>query len=464
MSLLGATLAASLFLGAPAPSATATPLAEHIAAERARNASQPPSPPPSPPRYAPKMTATQVPANVCETCRGQPFIRYRAPDINSPEFAPFLLTLVGHFDQKRQYFATEVAAVDAEIAATNPRHTQKIRQLRAKRSKFRGQANEASEQMVKLLKVLVTTPQFSTSPVLEEALYILVLELDTLGRIPERDDIQQRLRQDYPTSPYRLHLDLLAAHDALARNQLTAARALYEKFLTAPVHELKATAHLGLGWSYLRSEAGEAPRPDLALAAFTRAIETSLVPHPATAPSQQSPPPDPVLASAHAGLVHAFAAAGRPADAAALFTRLADLPQPMVRRSLALLERLALAYFARGQHRESASIYRDLQRLHPGDPQQCVWQTRLLLTTIPLHDRDAQLREALHLGDAWQQYRESGHPQSLRNRCRDDARAALTELTLHWRGLADPRADATCAAYLERFPHEPTICDAPAPR
>ena len=464
MSLLGATLAASLFLDAPPPSLTATPLAEHIAAERARNASQPPHQPPPPPRYAPRMTSTQVPANVCETCRDQPFIRYRAPDINSPEFARHILTFVGHFDQRRQYFATQLAALDLEIAATNPRHIQKLSQLRAKRGKFSDQATEASEQMVKLLKTLVTLRKPAKSPFIEEALYLFVLELDALGRTPERDDAERRLAQDYPTSSYRLHLDLLAAHDALTRNQLIAARALYEKFLTAPVHELRASAHLGLGWSYLRSESGEAPRPDLALAAFIRAIETAVVPHPATTSSNPSPPLDPVLASAHAGLVHAFAAAGRPADAAALFTRLADLPQPMDRRSLALLERLALAYFARGQHRESATIYRELQRLHPDDPQQCVWQTRLLLTTIPLHDRDAQLREALHLGEAWQQYQGSSHPQSLRLRCRDDARAALTELTLHWRGLADPRADATCTAYLDRFPHEPKICDAPTPR
>jgi hypothetical protein len=134
------------------------------------------------------------------------------------------------------------------------------------------------------------------------------------------------------------------------------------------------------------------------------------------------------------------------------------------RRDITLLERLALAYFARGQHRESAVIYRDLQRLYPSDPQACTWQTRLLLTAVAAHDHNAEQREALRLADTWRQYRESGHPRSLRSRCRDDARAALTELTLHWRSLADPRADATCAAYLERFPHEPKICDAPTPR
>ena len=175
----------------------------------------------------------------------------------------------------------------------------------------------------------------------------------------------------------------------------------------------------------MRAAAGEGPRPDLALAAFTRAIEVAA-------------DDGPTLDSARDGLVHAFAAAGRPVRAAALFTRLAALPRPVERRDVALLERLALAYFARGQPRESAVIDRELLRRHPADPEACTWQTRLLLTAVATRDLAAQRREAQRLAALWQRWQsDPRHPDEIQRKCRDAARDALIDLTRAWRP-ADP--------------------------
>ena len=129
-----------------------------------------------------------------------------------------------------------------------------------------------------------------------------------------------------------------------------------------------------------------------------------------------------------------------------------------------------LAYFARGQHRESATVYRGLLKRHPDDPETCAWQTRLLLTAVALHDRDAQLREALRLAAAYERLPDRQSAASTVTRCRDDARDALTDLTTQWHTADPPRAIKTCAAHDRLFPDHPLphcqsrASDAPAAR
>ena len=439
MSLLGAALAASLLLGAdPAP--PTAPLAALVSAERARSVASPPAEPPLPARHLPHSRAVERREDDCGHCRlGR---MHRPLPFDHPDYPELLYVLATHFDEKRRYFLAEAAALAPELAAAAA-HPRKAEQLQARRTKFLAQAVEAAEQMVKLLKALVTTPQLASSPHIEEALYLYALELDALGRRAEQHDAERRLHQTYPQSPYRPHLDIVAAHRALARRELTAARALYDQVLASSARELHAHAHLGRGWSYLRAESGEAPRPGLALAAFTRALELAAT--------------DDLLPSLHAGLVHAFAAAGRPAQAPALFDRLAALPKPLDRRSIALQERLALAYTARGQHRESAEVYRALQQAHPHDPERCTWQQRTVLAAAAARDHTALLREALRLGDVWQIDSDSTHHPSVLRRCREATLTTLLELTRDWRRTADPRADQTCAALARLFPDQPLV-------
>jgi tetratricopeptide (TPR) repeat protein len=437
MSLLGAALALSFMLADP----PGQPLAAQISAERARNTSLPPTLPTPPPRFAPHLRAVEQREDSCGDCRLQPLRKIKPVDPNSPGYEALLMAFVHHFDAKRQYFLDQSNALaDSLDNAIRDRKKALADQLRSKRRKFQAQTVEAIEQMVKLLKLLVTTPKLAASPPAEEAHYLYIVELDELGRRAESSDAQTSFTQRYPNSRYQIHLDILAGHRALATNDLTAARATFERVLTDPRSELHATAHLALGWSHMRSEAGEAPRPDLALASFIRAIETAIPDAPPTTHTQ----------SAHDGLVHAFAAAGRPKHAFDLFARLTAATPPAERRAIALLERLALAYFARGQHRESAEVYRELMRRHPEDPQRCTWQHRLLLTVAATQDRDAQLRETLELADTWRRMRDTNHRQAIKRQCRDDALAALTGMATHWHTAAE-----LCATHTSLFPRDP---------
>ena len=441
MSLLGAALALSFVLADPG----SQPLAAQIAAERARNASLPPILPSPPPRFAPHLRAVEQREDSCGDCRLQPLRKLKPMGPDDPGYEALLMALVHHFDAKRQYFLDQSNALaDSLDNAIRDRKKALADQLRSKQRKFQAQTVEAIEQMVKLLKLLVTAPKLAASPPAEEAYYLYIVGLDELGRRAELSDAQATFKQRYPQSLYQIHLDIQAAHRALSTNDLTAARATFERVLADKRSELHANAHLALGWSHMRSEAGEAPRPDLALASFIRAIETAT-------------PPDPnTLQSALDGLVHAFAAAGRPRHAFALFTRLTAATPPAERRAIALHERLALAHFARGQLHDSAEVYRELMRRHPEDPQQCAWQHRLLLTAAAAHDPDAQLRETLKLGDAWQRMRDTNHLQAVKRQCRDEALAALTDMTNHWHTTAE-----LCATHTRLFPREPSLAQCP---
>ncbi len=443
MSLLGAALAAMVLSQDPAPTTT---LAERVAAEHARNATLPPFVPTTLPRIAP--TPKVVPSASDEDCGCIARIKLPTIDSNHPDYPDKLLQLAAHFARKQQDHLAHVAELDADIAASN--HHIRTDQLRARQAKARAQAHEAHEQMLKILKVLVSTPSYKPGRAIEEGLYLYSQELHILGREREGKDAAIRVIQEYPKGRYASRAYAMFGLYYLTKHKLSDVRGLFEHVLAAPVHDPDAdtASHLGLGWSYLRSEAGEAPRPDLALAAFTQVIETTSQDHD-------------ILRSAHDGLVHSFAAAGKPSRAAALFTRLAALPQPVDRRDITLLERLALAYFARGQHRESAVIYRDLQRLYPSDPQACTWQTRLLLTAVAAHDHNAEQREALRLADTWRTLRdEQRHPKPIREQCRDDARDALIDLT-NQRPPDDPSRPALCAVHRDLFPKSPPLCTTP---
>lgn len=435
-------LVVALMLGDAGPSAV-SPLDARIAAERARNASQPPVVVAAPERYAPRLRAVtrHVAGDDCPGCP-QRLRRYPAR-VDDPEgYSQVLLALVAHFEAKRSRALAEVAAIDVEIAAARGRRA-KVEQLQGRRARSLARADEDGEQVLKLLKALVSTPQLGKGPNVEEGLYLYVLELDLQGRDGERTAARQRFAREFPNSRYQSHLVHALAHRRLAHNQLTAARASFEELLAIPGSELHPDAHVAIGWSHLRSEAGEAPRPDLALAAFIRALE-------ALPPGGVA---DPRRRSAQDGLVHAFAAAGRPGRAVALFTRLVPAG-PVEDPAVELLERLGLAYFARGQHRDSARIYGELLRLRKDDPRACGWQMRVLLAAVAFHDHAAQLREALRLGDMWRRGAVE-LPPDVSQRCHDDAREALSDLADRWHTAAPSRTEKICAAVRRLFPDEP---------
>lgn len=439
MLLLGAALTLALLEAPPAVPAL-TSLAD---AERARNNSLPPTRPAPPPRTG------RPPARLADEYEGRlkklnPLLK--ATEVTHPDYPDLLMRLAQHFDEKQQYFLEQAAHIDVEIAATDPAKSQKLHVLHAKRTKFQAQAREASEQMVKLLKALVSTPALGKSSLIPEALLVYSIELFRLGRDAEAKDAAIRLIQDYPDSPYVTNVYLRFAHYYLAHGKLTDARQLFDMVLTSPAIELHPNANVGLGWSWLRSESGEAPRPDLALTAFVHAIESKIAADDAT------------VRSARDGLVHAFAAAGRPERAAALFQRLTTAPHPTL-----LLERLALAYTARGEHRESATIYTALAALEPSSPMRCTWQMRNLLTAVAARDPESQLRHTLALADLWRQQRDtSTHAQSVRRQCRDDTRTALTALAQQWHTHDPARTTKLCTTYLDLFPNDP-IPQCPAP-
>jgi tetratricopeptide (TPR) repeat protein len=436
--MLRLAMVVAVVLGDPGGPAAVRPLTEHVAAEHARNASLPPL---APPRPTPPSPRRGLPKYEPEPVTGIYTIRKATP-FDHPDYPELLLDLALTFAAKRTYYLDEAAALDDGIRAVTAAHAEALRsgrdagrqgalaaeaeRLRSRREKFRVQAAEAGEQQHKLLRVLITTPTFKGRPV-EEALYLHARERAAEDR-PEGFDAALRLIQEFPDSPYRAYAYALFAHRYLLRGKPAYARQIVSKLLVAPPAPLAASLQLYLGWSYMRSGAGEGPLPDLALAAFTRAVAASTT-------------SDETLRSAHDGLVHAYAAAGRPDRAHVLFDRLAP------DRSVALQERLALAYFARGQHRESATAYRGLLRRHPDAPDACAWQMRLLLTAVARRDLDAQLREATRLATLGE--------RSTDPRCRADARDALTDLAQQWHVGDPPRATRICAAYARLFSDRP---------
>jgi len=421
MSLLAAALAFAL--GDPSPSSA--PLAAQIAAERARNTSFPPILPTLPPRFTPHLRSVRGPEDIPDEGRIER-VR-RSVDINHPDFPAQILSHVKYSDAKRSYHQSRATELGDRSGSAD----------------HLARANEASEQTIKLLKILFTTPQLARNPFIEEAMYLCILELEALGRAAEMRDLQQRLLREHPNNRYQIHLDIRAAHRSLAHGELTAARRVFERAIADPDPSLHASAHLALGWSYLQSESGEAPRPDLALASFTRAIEATTRADPDT------------LRSAHDGLVHALAASP-PAVAIATILRLTAATNPAKRLTVGQLERLALYTFARGQFLESAELYRHLLQHHPDDPQQCTWQLRLLLTAVAARDPGAQRRETLALADISQQWHDnSRHHPAHRQRCQDDARTALSALT--------PHDEELCAAHRRLFPDAPPLCAASPP-
>lgn len=436
MSLLGAALAVSLLVGDPAPSA---PLADLVAAERARNAALPPREPPLPERFAPRLRdMVKRRGDDGSTCCIYKLPRpVKVDGVDDPEYPAMLFHMAIDADERSRYDREEAAYLAQDIA----HRPHKAAELLPRRAGLLVAAKESSERMIELLKVLVTTPQLAHSPLREEGHYLYILELGALVRLGEQQDAEQEFVRLYPRSAYQPHLDIVAGHRALARRELSVARARYRRVLASAARELHAHAHVGLGWSYLRAEAGEGPRSDLALAAFTRAFELAVT--------------DDLLASADDGLVHAFAGAGRAAGAARLFDRLAARSQPAARRSIALQERLALVYFARGQIEESRQVYVALQRRHPDDPGRCTWQQGVVRIAAAVGDPDATLREAVNLGEVWQGIRGGVLPDAVRRRCRDDALGNLMALARHWELVADqPRADQACAAVARLFPRD----------
>lgn len=393
LALLAAVFGLSL---APPPSPQ-DPLAARVADERARSALFLPELPRMPPRSRTVLTSL-----------AHERARYLAAQ-GSHDLQESHLRSAAVADAQLLDHRERIAALDAGSSATPD--------ASRRRAELQAEAAAAAAKLAQHLAALVDpvgAPRYR-----EESLYLLV---DTLARQddPTLADVHGRLAAEFPRSRFLPHADLLLAHVALAHRQPRTAQRLCERVLAGPAHELHANAALVLGWSHLRSERGEGPQPALALAAFARAIEVSLVD--AIVDDHRT-----LRRAARDGLVHAFAAAGRVDEAAALFHRLGDTPGE--HHADEMLARLALAYFVLGQHDRSAAIYRALQTLHPNDPQQCTWQVRLLLTAVAARDLAARTRETQRLAALAQQWTAGKlHLKSERDRCSREARLALAAL------------------------------------
>jgi hypothetical protein len=383
-------------------------LSAFIAAERARSASLPPRLPSPPPRLSTRMDLL-----VAEYRRNSPpNARVRLLSPSDPRYPDDLLRLAGFQDEQRTVCLAEYARLAAEV----PDDPQRASRIRERQVKLTALADEAADNLLRLLRNLVRSPEL-TPHLTDEWLYLYALELTARDHRLEATDTLARLAADFPRSPLLPHLKLVVAVHELTRGRLLRARQLFTMVLASPARELHAHARVGLGWSWLRAAPDAPLRVDLAVDNFIHAYTAN-----------PGAPLDPALrTSREDGLVHAYAAAGRPDRAAWLFTRLADTPGE--RRSTALLERLALAHFARGEHRESAAIYRALQALHPDDPRQCAWQARLLLAAIADRDPVARARETRRLADLDRHWTTAQlHARADRRRC-NEATRALTAAT-----------------------------------
>jgi len=84
----------------------------------------------------------------------------KATDPSHGDYPDLLFRLSDHFLEKKAYFETQSGALYEGIYQAEEKNDKRAAdQLKAKQAKFDAQSKEASEQAVKLYKVLVTTPQ-----------------------------------------------------------------------------------------------------------------------------------------------------------------------------------------------------------------------------------------------------------------------------------------------------------------
>jgi TolA-binding protein len=225
--------------------------------------------------FAKKRTA--VAQEIADTQIEQLKRLLKATDKSHADYPDLLFRLSDHFLEKKAYFENQVGALYEEVyAAEEAKNKTKADQLKAKQAKFEAQAKEASEQAVKVYKVLVSSPQLGKFKRLDEALYFYAFELGQLKREAEMKEAYIRLIQDFPNSQYIPNAYLSFADYYFGQSKIGDALQLYEKVITFKDSPVYAYALYKMAWCHLNPVGTADPRYDLSLDFFVKTIAATL--------------------------------------------------------------------------------------------------------------------------------------------------------------------------------------------
>lgn len=370
----------------------------------------------------------------------------KATDVSHPDYPDLLYRLSDHFLEKKAYFETQSGALYESIyQAEEKGQKQKADQLKAKQAKFDAQAKEASEQAVKLYKVLVTTPQLSKFKRLDEALYFYAFELGQLKREQEMKDAYIRLIQDYPNSQYIPNAYLSFADYYFGQNKIGDALQLYEKVITFKDSPVYAYALYKMAWCHLNPVGTAEPRYDLSLNFFVKTIEATLEGRAGSEANAKQ-----LRRDARRDLVRAYVQSGKPSMAWGFFQKVGDGPKSDEDMSRKMMELLAVQYFGQGMYTESTYVYHKLQELFAEDPATCEWQGRVVINALATDNKDVQWTETSRLGEYWDKFKNGNYKDAIKRKCRDETLDTMKQMATVWHDEAEKTKNETTYALAEK--------------
>jgi len=382
----------------------------------------------------------------------------KATDVAHAEYPDLLFRLSDHFLEKKAYFETQSGALYEQIfQAEEAKQKGKADQLKAKQAKFDAQSKEASEQAVKLYKVLVTTPQLSKYKRLDEALYFYAFELGQLKREQEMKDAYIRLIQDFPNSQYIPNAYLSFADYYFGQNKIGDALQLYEKVITFKDSPVYAYALYKMAWCHLNPVGTADPRYDLSLDFFVKTITATLEGRAGSEANAKQ-----LRRDARRDLVRAFVMAGKPSKAWEFFQKVGDGPKEDENMSRKMMELLAVQYFGQGMYTESTYVYHKLQDLYPEDAQTCEWQGRVVINALATDNKEVQWTETARLGEYWEKFKNGNQKEAIKRKCRDETLDTMKQMATVWHDEAEKtKIEATYAlaekayeGFLKTFPKD----------
>lgn len=418
------------------PTASALVAAEQqwLAQVQAGAARRPASPPLPAEMFVHPPRPPQVEIDDCCITR----LRPRAVDVGHPDYPKLLMRLANHFIEKREYFETQREAIGEAIVEADERgNSTKAAALRAKQAKFEEQSREASEQAVKLLKALTTTPTMARSAEIPEALLLSALETARLGKVIEMRDVALRLAQEFPDSRHVVGALLVLAEHELGRGATVTAAALYDRALTIAKGATRAYALVQRARCELQGRA--TPKAIERLTAAIEATSAAMTTEAAFAERLRR-----LRDAAREELVRAVAASGSPPGRAwPLLQRAGAGATAAEQVAPELLARLAEVYFETGSYAASTAAYEQLAALFPDDRRRCGWQERVVANSLASADRAAQWREVDRLAGRWEALKMGSEKQQIKRTCRYAAVTAMRglALALHREAAGPPAPD-----------------------
>ncbi len=382
----------------------------------------------------------------------------KATDPSHPDYPDLLFRLSDHFLEKKAYFENQVGALYEDIyKAEEAKNKTKTGQLKAKQAKFEAQGKEASEQAVKIYKLLVSSPQLGKYKRLDEALYFYAFELGQLKREKEMSDAYIRLIQDFPNSQYIPNAYLSFADYYFGQSKIAEALQLYEKVITFKDSPVYAYALYKMAWCHLNPVGTADPRYDQSLNFFVLTVKATLEGRAGSEANAKQ-----LRRDARRDMVQAYAQAGKPTAAWDFFQKIGDGPKDDESMSRKMMELLAVRYFGQGMYTESTFIYEKLQDLYPEDELTCEWQGRIVINALATDNKSVQWTETAQLGEYWTKFKDGNYKQAVKRKCRDETLDTMKQMATVWHDEAEKtKNEATYAlaeqayeGFLKTFPKD----------